>query len=141
MTEKEVSPFKQYLINYKLDNPKRPKLPKKRAIITVKCSFNNTIITLADLNGNTKAFCSCGSIGFKNGKRSIQLASKAVGEHIGHTSETLGYNVIKLNYKGVGKGRYSFGHVFKKHRLKLKEIKDVSPLAHNGCRSQKLRRL
>ena len=117
------------------------KHPKKKGIIHIKCSFNNTIITLTDLDGKTRAYCSCGSVGFKGAKRSSRFAGQVAAEYLGKKARNLGYKDVILNFKGFGKGRNVCIKGLKKSRLQIKEIKDVTPLAHNGCRPKKLRRL
>jgi small subunit ribosomal protein S11 len=114
---------------------------KHKCVIHIKCSFNNTIITLTDLNGNTKGYCSCGSVGFKGAKRSSKFAGAVAAEHIGRKASKLGYRQVRLNCKGFGRGRFVIVKGLKKSRLKIIEIRDVTPLPHNGCRSKKLRRL
>jgi small subunit ribosomal protein S11 len=115
--------------------------PSKKGVMHIKRSFNNTIITLTDINGNTKAYCSCGSVGFKGTKRSSKFAGLTTAEHIGRKSRNLGYKHIMLNFKGAGKGRFQVIKGLKKSRIRIKEIKEVTSFAHNGCRSKKLRRV
>jgi small subunit ribosomal protein S11 len=114
---------------------------RKKGVMHVKRSFNNTIITLTDLNGNTKAYCSCGSVGFKGAKRSDKFAGIVTAEQIGRKSRRLGYRRIILRLNGVKKGRYSLLRSLRKCRLRIKEIKEVTSFAHNGCRPKKLRRV
>jgi len=112
-----------------------------QGIIYVKCSLNNTIITLTDLLGNTKAWVSCGSIGFKGAKRSSRFAGQSVAEQLGIKAKTLGYTKVILHLNGLGKGRNVCIKGFKKSCLQVYCIKDSTPVAHNGCRPSKLRRL
>jgi len=112
-----------------------------QGIIYVKSSLNNTIITLTDLLGNTKAWVSCGSIGFKGAKRSSRFAGQAAAEQLGIKAKTLGYTRVILHLNGLGKGRSVCVKGFKKSYLQIYFIKDATSLAYNGCRPSKLRRL
>jgi small subunit ribosomal protein S11 len=112
-----------------------------QGIIYVKSSLNNTIITLTDLLGNTKAWVSCGSIGFKGAKRSSRFAGQAAAEQLGIKAKALGYTKVILHLKGLGKSRNVCVKGFKKSDLQIYFIKEATPLAYNGCRPSKLRRL
>jgi small subunit ribosomal protein S11 len=112
-----------------------------QGIIYVKSSLNNTIITLTDLLGDTKAWASCGSIGFKGAKRSSRFAGQAVAEQLGIKAKTLGYTQVILHLNGLGKARRVCIKGFKKSGLQIFFIKDSTPVAYNGCRPAKLRRL
>ena len=112
-----------------------------QGIIYVKSSLNNNIITLTDLLGNTKAWTSCGSIGFKGAKRSSRFAGQSAAEQLGVKAKTLGYTKVILHLNGLGKGRSVCVKGFKKSDLQIYFIKDATSLAYNGCRPSKLRRL
>jgi small subunit ribosomal protein S11 len=112
-----------------------------QGIIYVKCSLNNTIITLTDLLGNTKAWVSCGSVGFKGAKRSSRFAGQSVAEQLGIKAKTLGYTKVILHLNGLGKGRNVCVKGFKNSGLQIYFIKDATSVAHNGCRPSKIRRL
>jgi small subunit ribosomal protein S11 len=113
----------------------------QKGIIHIKCSFNNTIITLTSLDGKTKAYCSSGSVGFKGAKRSSRFAGQVAAEYLGKKARKLGYKYVKVNFKGFGRGRIVCMRGLKKSRLRIKKIEDVTSLSHNGCRPKKLRRL
>ena len=121
--------------------PRTYERTNKKGIIFIQCSFNNTIMTLTDLTGKTKAYCSCGSVGFKGAKRSSRFAGQITAESLGKKARNLGYKDVILNFKGFGRGRNICIKGLKKSRLRIKKIKDVTLLAHNGCRPKKLRRL
>lgn len=112
-----------------------------QGIIHAKCTLNNTIITLTDLLGNTKAWVSCGSMGFKGSKRSSRFAGQSVSEQLGIKAKTLGYTKVILHLNGLGKGRNVCVKGFKKSGLKIYFIKDSTSVPYNGCRPSKLRRL
>ena len=112
-----------------------------QGIIHVKSTSNNTIITLTDLLGNTIAWVSCGSIGFKGSKRSSRFAAQAVAEQLGVKAKTLGYNKIILHLNGLGKGRNVCIKGFKNSGLQIHFIQDSTSIAYNGCRPSKIRRI
>jgi small subunit ribosomal protein S11 len=112
-----------------------------QGIIHIKSTLNNTIVTLTDLLGNTKACVSCGSIGFKGSKRSSRFAGQAAAEQLGIKAKTLGYKKIILHLNGFGKGRNVCVKGLKKSGLQIYFIKDFTTVAYNGCRSPKVRRL
>jgi len=110
-------------------------------IIHAKFSLNNTFLTLTDLLGNTKAWSSCGSMGFKGGKRSSRFSGQITAESLGNKAVNLGYNKVILHLKGTGKGRNVCINGLKKSGIKILIIKDVTSIAHNGCRPPKSRRI
>jgi len=110
-------------------------------IVHIKCSLNNTIITLTDLLGNNKSWVSCGSVGFKGAKRSSRFAGQAAVELLGLKAKNLGYKNIVLHLNGMGRSRNSSVTGLKKAGLGVYFIKDFTAIAHNGCRPSKLRRL
>lgn len=128
---------------------KKKNIAKKRnirltpiqGIVHIKCSLNNTIVTLTDLLGKTKVWVSCGSIGFKGSKRSSKFAGQAAVEFLGSKIKNLGYKYVVLHLKGLGRGRNVSVKGLKKSGLKIYFIKDFTSIAHNGCRPSKLRRL
>ena len=119
----------------------KPALVSVQGIIHVKCSFNNTIVTLTDLLGNTKAWASCGSIGFKGAKRSSRFAGQMAIENLGDRAVEAGYSRIILHLNGLGKARNVCIKTLKQSGLKIYIIKDFTSIVHNGCRPSKVRRL
>jgi len=112
-----------------------------QGVIHIKCSLNNTIVTLTDLLGKTKAWVSCGTVGFKGSKRSSRFAGQAAIELLGSKAKTLGYRYVVLHLNGLGRGRNVSVKGLKKSGLRIYFIKDFTSIAHNGCRPSKLRRL
>ena len=110
-------------------------------IIHAKFSLNNTFLTLTDLLGNTKAWSSCGSMGFKGGKRSSRFSGQITAENLGNKAVNLGYNKVVLHLKGMGKGRNVCITGLKKSGIKILLIKDFTSVPHNGCRPPKFRRI
>ena len=111
-----------------------------QGIIHLKCSLNNTIITLNDLLGKTKTWVSCGSVGFKGSKRSSRFAGQAAIEFLGLKAKNLGYNHIILHLNGLGRSRNVSIKSLKKSGLKIYFIRDFTAITHNGCRPVKKRR-
>jgi small subunit ribosomal protein S11 len=138
---KKANIFKNIPNSKKIKRFNFPPKIKKKGIIHVKSSFNNTIFTLTDLKGRTKAYCSCGSAGFKGAKRSTKFAGRMAAEYLGRKTRRLGYKNVKLSLKGFASGCSLYLKAFKRSRIRIKIIKNVSSLSHNGCRPKKLRRL
>jgi small subunit ribosomal protein S11 len=104
-------------------------------------SYNNTVITLTDLNGNVLGWTSAGSIGFKGAKKATPFAASKVAEAITKTAEKIGINRVNVLIKGVGSGRESAIRSLAARGLELVSIKDITPIPHNGCRPPKVRRV
>jgi small subunit ribosomal protein S11 len=115
------------------------KLSKGRAYINA--TYNNTIITLTDFQGNVLSWASAGSIGFKGTKKSTPFAATKVGEIIAENGKKIGLKEISVFVKGVGSGRESAVRSLGTHGLNIVSIKDITPLPHNGCRPPKVRRV
>ena len=129
---------------WKKNNWKRKNLNEKifvNGIIHAKFSLNNTFFTLTDLSGNTKAWSSCGSMGFKGGKRSSRFSGQIAAENIGNKAVNLGYSKVILHLNGVGKGRNVCTTGLKKSGIEIQIIKDFTSIPHNGCRPPKIRRI
>jgi len=129
-----------FLKKKRLKNKKRFLKTCINGIIHAKFSLNNTQITLTDLLGNTKAWSSCGSMGFKGGKRSSRFSGQLTAENLGYKAKNLGYSKVILHLNGAGKGRNVCINGLKKTGVKILIIKDFTSIPHNGCRPQKLRR-
>ena len=109
--------------------------------IYISSSYNNTIMTLADLKGNVLASKSAGSIGFKGTKKGTSFAASRVGEAIVGICKKLGIEKIHVLVKGIGSGRDSAARSLSTFGLDILSIKDVTPIPHNGCRPRKVRRV
>lgn len=104
-------------------------------------SYNNTIITLADLTGNVLAWKSAGSVGFKGTKKGTAFAASRVGETIAAAIAKLGIDKVHVFIRGIGPGRESAVRSLMTHGVNIISIKDVTPIPHNGCRPRKARRV
>lgn len=113
----------------------------KEGRIYIFSSYNNTIITLTDLQGNTLYWTSAGKIGFKGTKKSTPFAASKVAEAMAEAVQKLGIEKIQILVKGIGSGRESAIRSLAARGLDIISIKDVTPIPHNGCRPPKVRRV
>jgi small subunit ribosomal protein S11 len=111
------------------------------AIVHIKASFNNTVVTIADLNGDTLCWASSGSLGFKGSRKSTPFAAQRAAESAAEKAQKLGVKQIEVRVKGPGSGRESAIRALQAAGLDVKSIEDVTPLPHNGCRPRKKRRV
>ncbi len=120
---------------------KKTKKNIAKGIAHVFASFNNTIITIADPQGNTVAWGSSGAMGFKGTRKSTPFAAMRAGERAAVAAIRHGMKEIDVRIKGAGSGRESAIRSMAKAGLKILSIEDVTPLPHNGCRAKKRRRV
>jgi small subunit ribosomal protein S11 len=120
---------------------KKAKKNIAKGIAHVFASFNNTIITIADPQGNTVAWGSSGAMGFKGTRKSTPFAAMRAGERAAVAAIRHGMKEIDVRIKGAGSGRESAIRSMAKAGLKILSIEDVTPLPHNGCRAKKRRRV
>jgi len=116
-----------------------PKLKEGR--IYISSSYNNTIMTLTDLQGNVLCWISAGSIGFKGAKKATPFAASKVAEALVQKAKKIGIEKVEVLVKGVGPGRESAIRSIAARDLDIVSIKDITPIPHNGCRSPKARRV
>ncbi|MCH2103554.1 MAG: 30S ribosomal protein S11 [Planctomycetes bacterium] len=112
-----------------------------KGIAHVFASFNNTIITIADPQGNTVSWGSSGAMGFKGTRKSTPFAAMRAGERAAVAAIRHGMKEVDVRIKGAGSGRESAIRSMAKAGLKILSIEDVTPLPHNGCRAKKRRRV
>ncbi len=110
-----------------------------RAHITA--TFNNTLITITDLQGNTVAWGSAGKAGFKGSKKSTPFAATVAAEQAGREAVALGVKRVHVRVQGPGSGRESAIQALATAGLQTRSIRDVTPIPHNGCRPPKKRRV
>ena len=113
----------------------------QKGIIYILSTKNNTIITLTDLQGNTKFATSAGGLGFKNSRKSTTYAAQAAAEQVALKAFTLGFQSVEVRIKGLGYGKESSLRTLFKSRLLITKIKEQTPVSHNGCRQPKKRRI
>jgi len=120
---------------------KKAKKNITKGIAHVFASFNNTIITIADPQGNTIAWGSSGAMGFKGTRKSTPFAAMRAGDRAAVAAIRHGMKEVDVRIKGAGSGRESAIRSMAKAGLKILSIEDVTPLPHNGCRAKKRRRV
>lgn len=106
----------------------------------VKATFNNVIVTLTDLYGNTIAWASSGKMGFKGSKKNTPFAAQITAESAAKAAMDAGMKKVEVLIKGVGSGRDAAVRSLNTAGLEITSIKDITPLPHNGCRPPKKRR-
>lgn len=109
--------------------------------IYVQSSFNNTIVTITDENGNVFASSSAGALGFKGTKKSTPYAAQLAATAAIEKAKAAGFSKARIFVNGVGAGRESAVRAFVNAKLEIESIKDTTPIAHNGCRPKKSRRI
>ena len=110
-------------------------------IVHIQSTFNNTIVTIADENGNTISWSSAGMQGFKGSRKSTPFAAKLEAEDAGAKAMEQGMKTVGVFVKGPGPGRESALRALHAIGLTISMIKDVTPVPHNGCRPPKRRRV
>ena len=124
----------------------KPSGRKKRqveaeGIAHIKATFSNTIVTIADMNGDTIAWSSSGKSGFKGSKKSTPFAATIAAENAAKEAVSLGMKRVHVRVQGPGSGRESAIQALQGAGLTIRSIKDVTPIPHNGCRPPKRRRV
>jgi len=120
---------------------KKAKRTVPKAIAHVNASFNNTIVSIADPNGDVLCWASAGTIGFKGSRKSTPFAAQRAAEKAADGALKMGVKEIDVLVKGPGAGRESAVRSLQARGLKVRTIEDVTPLPHNGCRPRKRRRV
>lgn len=110
------------------------------AVANIHATFNNTIISIADLRGNVIAWSSAGCLGFKGSRKGTPFAAQLAAQAAGNAAKEHGVRQIEVRVKGPGGGRESSIRALQSVGLEIKLIKDVTPIPHNGCRPPKRRR-
>ena len=107
----------------------------------VNATFNNTLITISDLQGNAIAWSSAGSLGFKGSRKSTPYAAQMAAEDAGKKAAEHGMKTLEVEVKGPGSGRESALRALQVVGFNITSIRDVTPIPHNGCRPPKRRRV
>jgi small subunit ribosomal protein S11 len=123
----------------------RPRRRERKNIIAgvahVNASFNNTIVTITDAQGNTIAWSSSGEQGFKGSRKSTPFAAQMAAENAGRKAMEHGMRTLEIEVRGPGSGRESALRALQAVGLAVTAIRDVTPIPHNGCRPPKRRRV
>ena len=129
-TEKKIS-----------EKKKTKKTFGQNGVVHIKSSFNNTIVTIADLSGNAVSWSSSGTMGFRGSKKSTPYAAQMATDAAGKKAYDVGLRKLDVLMKGPGSGRESALRALQNIGFIINNIKDVTPLPHNGCRPKKKRRV
>ena len=124
----------------------KPKKKRERkvginGIAHVQSTFNNTIVTISDMDGHTVAWASAGKVGFKGSRKSTPFAAQIAAESATKEAVSLGLKKVEVWVKGPGAGREAAIRSLQAAGLEISAIKDVTPIPHNGCRPPKRRRV
>ena len=127
----------------------KPKVKAKRkekknivsGIAHVNSTFNNTLVTISDVQGNVVSWSSSGMMGFKGSRKSTPYASQVAAEDAGRKAQEHGMKELDVLVKGPGSGRESALRALQSIGFTVKSIKDITPIPHNGCRPPKKRRV
>jgi small subunit ribosomal protein S11 len=128
----------------KADTPARRRKAKRsvsEGVLHIHSTFNNTIVTITDLQGNTLVWSSAGQCGFKGSRKGTPFAAQVAAEAAARKAAELGMRHIQVHVKGPGAGRESALRSLQAAGFNVSIIKDVTPIPHNGCRPPKRRRV
>ncbi|MCD6517773.1 MAG: 30S ribosomal protein S11 [Candidatus Aminicenantes bacterium] len=127
---------------------KKTKTKKKKVkkdigygVADITSTFNNTIITITDRQGNVVVWGSCGKAGFSGARKGTPYAAQLAAQEVGENAQEMGVRYVDVRVKGPGAGRESAIRALQAAGLEIKSIRDVTPLPHNGCRGRKRRRV
>ena len=120
---------------------RREKKNIERGAAHIQSTFNNTIVTITDMNGNAVSWASAGEMGFRGSRKSTPFAAATAAETAAKTAVDCGMKTVEVYVKGPGSGRESAIRALQTAGLDVSLIKDVTPIPHNGCRPPKRRRV
>lgn len=144
MGKKRIITKKGQRLDKSLKERALARLPKKKlsaGTLHVQATFNNTIVSLTDIKGNTVVSSSSGALGFKGAKKGTPFAAAKVGEIIGEKASLLGLKEVNVIVRGVGSGRESAIRAFIGKGVDITRIQDKTAIPHNGTRPRKARRV
>ena len=121
--------------------PKKDKKSFTAGVVHIQSTFNNTIVTITNLTGDTVSWASAGSAGFKGARKSTPFAAQVAAERAGEAAKEYGLKNLDVEVKGPGPGRESAVRALNNAGYKITNITDVTPIPHNGCRPPKKRRV
>nr|YP_010336176.1 ribosomal protein S11 [Chroodactylon ornatum]UNJ14582.1 ribosomal protein S11 [Chroodactylon ornatum] len=125
----------------KKNTTKKPKLQISAGIVHIKSTFNNTIVTISNLTGQTISWSSAGAGGFKGAKKGTPFAAQVASEKAAKVALDRGMKQVEVILNGPGAGRETAIRALQVTGLKITQIKDITPVPHNGCRPPKKRRV
>jgi len=112
-----------------------------KAIVHIRSTFNNTMVTITDTDGDTICRDSAGTVGFKGSRKSTPFAAQRAAEKCANAAKRSGVREVEVRVKGPGSGRESAISALQAAGLRISSIEDVTPIPHNGCRPPKRRRV
>ena len=112
-----------------------------KGAVHIRSSFNNTIVTITDLNGNAVSWATAGGMGFKGSKKSTPFAAQMAAEQAAKAAMEHGMRIVEVYVKGPGQGSEAAIRALQTAGMEVSMIKDVTPIPHNGCRPPKRRRV
>ena len=112
-----------------------------RGIVHIKATFNNTIVTVTDVNGETLCWDSAGTVGFKGARKATPFAATRAAEKCAGKAKRMGMREVEVHVKGPGSGRESAVTALQNNGLNISAVEDHTPIPHNGCRPRKKRRV
>ncbi|MFQ6108467.1 MAG: 30S ribosomal protein S11 [Candidatus Aminicenantales bacterium] len=107
----------------------------------IQSTFNNTIITITDQQGNAVCWASAGTAGFKGARKGTPFAAQLAAKEASAKAKEFGVRYVDVKIKGPGAGRESAIRALQAHGMEIKSIRDITPIPHNGCRQRKRRRV
>lgn len=125
----------------KAKQKKRTRRNVNRGIAHIKATFNNTLVTITDANGDVLCWATAGTSGFKGSRKSTPFAAQRAAETAADRARKFGVRELEVRVKGPGSGRESAITGLQVSGISIKAIEDVTPLPHNGCRPRKRRRV
>jgi small subunit ribosomal protein S11 len=121
--------------------PKTKRHVESEGVAHIKATFNNTLVTISDMAGNSVVWGSAGKAGFKGSKKSTPFAATVAAEQAAREALQLGVKRVHVRVQGPGSGRESAIQALAASGLQIRSIRDVTPIPHNGCRPPKKRRV
>ena len=125
----------------KVVKKRRERKNVEKGAVHIQTTFNNTIVTISDVNGNAISWASAGELGFKGSRKSTAYAAQSASETAAKAAMEHGLKTVEVFVKGPGQGRESAIRALETVGLQITLIKDVTPIPHNGCRPPKRRRV
>ena len=113
----------------------------EKGAVHIRSSFNNTMVTITDMNGNALSWASSGGLGFRGSRKSTPFAAQSAAETAARAAMEHGLKTVEIYVKGPGQGREAAIRALQSAGLEVVMIKDVTPIPHNGCRPPKRRRV
>lgn len=123
------------------DRKKKEKRVVPHGVAHIQASFNNTLITISDAEGNVISWSSAGRIGFKGSRKGTPFAAQVAAQNAAQVARDSGMRTVDVQVKGPGGGRESAIRALSATGLSVQSIRDVTPIPHNGCRPRKRRRV